>query len=277
MSTTTAHTSTTVHQVPTSFGAVPVTVTERGEGRPVLLLHGGAGPDSVKGFAELLAARGPARVLTPLHPGFGGTPRPAGIDSVRRLAEVYRGLLDLLGLTDVTVIGNSIGGWIAAELALAASGRAGRLVLLNAIGPTSAEHPVTDFFSLTLDEVVNLSYADPDRFRINLSALTDAQKSIAAGNRMALQAYGGPSMADPSLAGRLGGLVVPTLVVWGEADRMAVPAYGRQYAAAIPGAAFHLLPGAGHLPHLEAPEAVLTLLARFLDGPPVNEEQPATS
>ncbi|MCM3921749.1 alpha/beta hydrolase [Frankia sp. AiPs1] len=261
---TTTNLSTTVHQVPTAHGPVPVTVTERGQGRPVLLLHGGAGPDSVAGFADLLAARGPARVLTPTHPGFAGTPRPDGIDSVRRLAEVYRGLLDLLDLTDVTVVGNSIGGWIAVELALAAPGRVGRLVLLNAVGPTSAEHPVADFFALTLDEVVNLSYADPDRFRINLAALTEAQKSVAAGNRRTLQTYGGPAMADPGLAGRLGGLAVPTLVVWGDADRMAVPTYGRQYAAAIPGAAFHPLPGAGHLPHLEAPEALLTLLVQFV-------------
>ncbi|WP_050996987.1 MULTISPECIES: alpha/beta fold hydrolase [Frankia] len=272
---TTTGLSTAVHQVPTSSGPVPVTVTERGQGRVVLLLHGGAGPDSVAGFADLLAAHGPARVLTPKHPGFGGTPRPDGIDSVRRLAEVYRGLLDLLDVTDVTVVGNSIGGWIAAELALAAPRRVGRLVLLNAIGPTSAEHPVADFFALTLDAVVNLSYADPDRFRINLAALTDAQKSVTAGNRAALQAYGGPTMADPSLAGRLGGLAVPTLVVWGEADRMAVPAYGRQYAAAIPGAAFHLLPAAGHLPHLEAPDALLTLLVQFVqfvDGTPTDGE-----
>src|SRR5580704_19306228 len=96
------------------IGDVPVTVTvtERGQGRPFLLLHGGAGPQSVEGFAELLAAQG--RVIVPTHPGFGGTARPEGLDSMRSLARVYAGLLDELGLRGVTVVGNSIGGRIGA-------------------------------------------------------------------------------------------------------------------------------------------------------------------
>jgi pimeloyl-ACP methyl ester carboxylesterase len=101
--------STATYTLPTSFGAIPVTVTERGQGRPVLLLHGGAGPDSVAGFADLLAARHPVRVLTPINPGFSGTPRPGRLDSARKLAEVYRHLLDRLDLTGVTVMGSSIG------------------------------------------------------------------------------------------------------------------------------------------------------------------------
>ena len=254
---------TTTHIVPTSFGDVPVTVTERGQGAPVLVLHGGAGPDSVAGFADLLAARYPVRALTPINPGFGGTPRPAQLDSVGKLADVYRRLLGQLGLTGVTVLGSSIGGWAAAELALRAGGRVGRLILLDAAGLDSAEHPIADFFSLTLDQVVDLSYADPGAHRIDLSAMTDAQKAIAAGNRAALEIYGGRSMADPGLAPRLAGLTVPTLVVWGQADQMMTPAYGKQYAAAIPGAEFHVIPNAGHLPQIEAPEPLLTLFGQF--------------
>ena len=254
---------TATYTVPSASGAVPVTVTERGQGRPVLLLHGGAGPDSVAGFADLLAARYPLRVLTPVHPGFGGTPRPAGLDSVRKLAEVYRDLLDQLGLTGVAVMGSSVGGWVAGELALCAADRVGSLVLVDAVGVASAEHPVADFFSLTRDQVVDLSYADPDAHRIELSALTDEQKAVAAGNRAALQAYGGTSMADPGLAARLAAIAAPTLVVWGHADQIATPAYGEQFAAAIPGATFCLVPGAGHLPQIETPEALLTLFGQF--------------
>jgi pimeloyl-ACP methyl ester carboxylesterase len=253
----------TTYTLSASFGDVPVTVTERGQGSPVLLLHGGAGPDSVTGFADLLAARHPLRVLTPVNPGFGGTPRPGGLDSVRKLAEVYGHLLRHLDLTGVTVLGSSIGVWIAAELALCASDRVGKLILVDAAGLESAEHPPADFFSLTLDQVVDLSYANPDAHRIDLSVLTDAQKAIAGGNRAALLTYGGPSMADPSLASRLAGITAPTLVVWGEADQMMTPAYGKQYAAAVPGAAFCLMPNAGHLPQLETPEALLTEFDQF--------------
>jgi pimeloyl-ACP methyl ester carboxylesterase len=260
----------TTYTVPSPYGDVPVTVTERGHGRPVLLLHGGAGPDSVAGLADLLAARLPLRVLTPVNPGFGGTPRPDRLDSVGKLGDVYGRLLGQLGLTDVTVIGSSIGGWIAAEVALGASDRTGRVVLLDAAGLDSATNPPADFFSLTLDQVTELSYAHPDEHRIDLSALTDAQKAIVAGNRAALQVYGGPSMADPTLARRLADLTAPALVVWGEADRMMTPAYGKEYAAAIPGASFVLIRGAGHLPQLEAPDALLAAL-----GPFINTGQPA--
>jgi pimeloyl-ACP methyl ester carboxylesterase/mannose-6-phosphate isomerase-like protein (cupin superfamily) len=256
--------SAATYQVATSFGDIPVTVTQRGQGRPVLLLHGGAGPDSVAGFAGLLAERFPVQVLVPVHPGFGGTPRPAGLDSARKLGELYRNLLGQLGLTGVTVLGSSIGGWIAAELALAAPDRVARLVLLDAAGLASADHPVADYFSMTLDQVFDVSYAHPDRYRIDLAKLTDGQRAVAAGNRAALEVYGGRSMADPGLAARLAGLTVPTLVVWGEADRMVTPAYGQEYAAAIPGATFRLVPDAGHLPQIEAPEAVLALLAEAL-------------
>jgi pimeloyl-ACP methyl ester carboxylesterase len=249
------------YQLSTPSGEVTVTLTESGEGRPVLLLHGGAGPDSVAGFAGQLAARFPYRVLVPVHPGFGGTPRPPELDSVRGLAEVYRALLVELDLTDVIVAGNSIGGWIASELALAAPDRVGSLVLIDAVGVTSAEHPVVDFYSLDFAQIAKLSWANPEGHVIDLSALSDAQRAIAAGNRAALQVYAGAMMTDPGLAGRLAGITVPTLVVWGEADGIVTPAYGQEYAAAIPGAAFSLVPQAGHLPHLENPEAVLALFA----------------
>jgi pimeloyl-ACP methyl ester carboxylesterase len=258
--------NTTTCTVPTSFGDVPVTVTDRGQGRPVLLLHGGAGPDSVNGFADLLAARYPLRMLTPVHPGFGGTPRPDTLDSIPKLAELYLNLIAQLGLADVTVAGSSIGGWIAAEIAVQATSRDSvqRLVLLDAAGLDSAEHPIVDFFSLTLDQVAELSWAHPEGHQIDLSVLTDAQKAIFAGNRAALEVYGGHSMGDPTLAERLGGTAVPTLVIWGEADRIVTPDYGKQYAAAIPGANFQLIPDAGHLPQLETPEPVATALAGFI-------------
>jgi pimeloyl-ACP methyl ester carboxylesterase len=244
----------------TPSGDVPVTVTESGtDGRPVLLLHGGAGPDSVTGFGDLLAARFPFRALSPVYPGFAGTARPGWLDSVGQLAGVLRALLEELDLTGVIVVGSSVGGWVAAELALAAPDRVGRLVLIDPAGLDSADHPIADFFSLTPDQLAELSWANPEGHRIDPAAMPEARRAILAGNRAALAAYGGRLMADPSLAARLGGITAPTLVVWGEADRIVTPAYGKEYAAAIPGAKFTVLPAAGHLPLLETPEAVLAL------------------
>src|SRR6266699_4189937 len=86
------------------YGTVELSVTERGEGHPLLLLHGGGGPLTVAGFADLLAAERPARVITPTHPGFAGTPRPDSLTSVRGLAAVYAALLAELGIEGVTVV-----------------------------------------------------------------------------------------------------------------------------------------------------------------------------
>src|SRR5438552_3754912 len=87
-----------------------LSVDDDGAGPAFLLLHGGAGPASVRGFGQRLAAERPARVLVPTHPGFDGTPRVAGVADVGALAELYLALLAELDLRDVVVIGSSIGG-----------------------------------------------------------------------------------------------------------------------------------------------------------------------
>src|ERR1700739_3185115 len=114
MTTTSAYTTKTINLA--GLGPVEMNEERRGDGRPFLVLHGGAGPQSVTAFAQLLAEEGHNRVLAPIHPGFGGTPRPDELNSVAKLAPLYGDLLDDLALQDVTVIGNSVGGWIAAEM-----------------------------------------------------------------------------------------------------------------------------------------------------------------
>jgi pimeloyl-ACP methyl ester carboxylesterase len=260
----TTPTSRTLTVTVPGLGAVPVTVTERGSGRPILLLHGGAGPFSVAGFAELLASSEPARVLTPVHPGFDGTPRPDQLTAIRSLAAVYAQLLRELELSDVCVIGNSIGGWIAAELALAESGapepRVTSVVLVDAAG---LQLPMADYFSLTRDQVFDLAYFNPDAFRIDPATVPPERLAAMAANNDTLRGYGGTTMADPSLLDRLPGISLPTLVVWGAADRMVPAEHGRAYAAAIPGAQFRLITNAGHLPQLETPAELLAAVREF--------------
>jgi pimeloyl-ACP methyl ester carboxylesterase len=248
-------------------GQVEVRVTDRGQGRPFLLLHGGAGPQPVTAFADQLAAARPARVLVPAHPGFSGTPRPDSLHTIRGLAAVYIALLDELGLDDVTVAGNSIGGWIAAELALAGSPRISSLVIIDAVGIEVPGHPVADFFSLTFPQIAQLSYHDPGRFAIDPETLPPAARAELAGNRAALAVYAGqPSMTDPGLRSRLAAISLPTLVVWGDSDGIAGPGYGRAYAAAIPAARFHLLARTGHLPQIENPGPLTDMIWAFADA-----------
>jgi pimeloyl-ACP methyl ester carboxylesterase len=258
-------TTTTHHLTVNGIGPVEVTVAQRGTGRDFLLLHGGAGPQSVDLIADLLAA-GNAHVITPMHPGFGGTPRPEALSSIAGIAAVYLNLLDELDAHDVTVVGNSVGGWIAAEMAVTGSPRISGLVLVDAVGIEVSGHPVVDFFSLDLGQVAELSYHDPAKFRIDPTAMPPAQREIMAGNRAALAAYAGTAMADPTLRDRVGVITLPTLVLWGDSDRIVVPEYGRVWAAAIPSARFQLLSDTGHVPQIETPEQVLEAISAFAGG-----------
>jgi len=235
--------------------------TDVGHGHPYLLLHGGGGPMTVGGFAAQLGGHG--RVITPTHPGFGGTGRPAELDSPAALATAYVELLEALDVTDVCVVGNSLGGWVAAEIALLGSPRVSAVVLVDAIGVDVPDHPLPDFFALTPAEVAQRSWFDPSR-SVDPATLPPAVQAALPGNRAALAVYGG-TMADPALLARLPAVSVPTLVIWGEADRIGDLDYGRAYTAAIPGARFEVLPGAGHLPQLETPEALLALVRNFAE------------
>src|SRR2546426_12810764 len=102
-------------------------------------------------------------------------------------------------------------------MALRGSPRVARVVLVDAVGIEVPGHPVVDFFTLTMDQVAELSYHHPDEFRIDPSKMPPAQQTAMAGNRAALAVYGG-AMVDPTLLGRLRAIAVPALVLWGESD-----------------------------------------------------------
>ena len=153
------------------IGSVGIAVSDYGHGQPFLLLHGGGGPDTVTGFGEVFAKSYDARVIMPTHPGFGGTARPDALTSIRDLAALYVALIGQLELEDVTLIGNSIGGWMAAEMALLASPRVSGAILVDAVGIEVPGHPIADFFSLTMDQVFTLSFYNPESFRIDPATL----------------------------------------------------------------------------------------------------------
>ncbi|MBD3006616.1 alpha/beta fold hydrolase [Streptomyces sp. 5-10] len=256
------------HALTLDQGTLDITVDLYSEqGHPFLLLHGGGGPQTVTPFASLLAEQRPARVYTPVHPGFDGTDRPEWLTSVTTLAKAYAQLLDALDLRDVAVVGNSIGGWIAAELAALGSLRISSVILVNAVGIQVPGHPIADTFSLTPVELSRLSLHDPSKFRFDPSALTEAQRAIGAANRATLQVYSGPHvMADPTLSERLAKVPHSTLVAWGTSDRVVDAGYGHAYAQAIPGAEFRLLEGTGHMPQTETPEQLLPVVWDFADA-----------
>jgi len=237
---------------------------ERGNrsGRPILILHGGGGPQTVAGIAAGLSR---AHILVPTHPGFDGEPRPEWFDSVDDLAIAYLDLLERLDLQDVLVIGSSMGGWIASAMALRDTSRRLRgLVLINATGIQVDGHPVADVSTLAPAELAALSFHDPAVLRIDPSTITPEQIATRKANTETLYVYDSQKLGgDPKLQRRLCRVRIPVLVAWGESDRVVDQEYGRAYAQAFPNARFELIPEAGHLPQIEQPEHLLTLVRQF--------------
>ncbi len=239
-----------------TLGSAEVTVADRDRTRPFLLLHGGGGVATMTGLADLLAERTHSRVLLPTHPGFSGTPKAESLTDVIALARLYVELLDRLDLIDVTVVGSSFGGWLAAEIALLKSPRVSGAVIIDGIGIEVEGHPLTDISRMSLAEIRALSFHDPAKAPVPpAGGDTGPSPDVRA-----LIGYAGPAMVDPGLAARLAEIEIPVHVIWGESDGIAVPEYGKAYAAAIPLSTFTLLPRTGHLPQVETPEELLGAL-----------------
>jgi pimeloyl-ACP methyl ester carboxylesterase len=251
----------------TTAGGVRLEIVQRGWGRTILWLHGEEGLPPGAGFLEQLAAHG--RVLAPSHPGFGHSPDADEIETVDDLSYLYLDLLDTHDLRDVVVVGASLGGWIAAEMAVKCAGRLAGLVLVAPLGIKVGDREtrdLPDIFALHPDEVRRLQYRDPARAAVDTTALSDDELTVIARNREATAQYAWePYFHNPKLRRRLHRIAVATLLLWGADDRFA-PAghYGAAYRAAIPGARLETIEGAGHFPHLEEPAALVARVGRFV-------------
>jgi len=246
-------------------GGLDIAIDERGTAGDtgVLLLHGGAGPLSMAGLAGAMSEH--AYVITPTHPGFASQARPDWFDSVADLASAYLDLLDVLDLRRVLVIGNSVGGWIAPEMALRDNhSRIGGLVLLNAVGVEPA-HPgqIADAVTSGPAEFAKLAWHSP-ALRPDPTAMSAEQLAAMAANQQTLAVYAGdPYMHDPKLGRRLHRVTVPVLVAWGEQDGVVPEVYGRAYADLFPDARFQLVPEAAHFPQIEQLDLTLEAIAKF--------------
>lgn len=267
MTTQTTATGPTSRTITIATG-MPITISEVGSnqnGSAVLYLHGGAGPRTMLGLATALSEH--VYGIVPTHPGFEGTPRPDRLDTVADLADAYLDLLDELDVTGVMVIGNSVGGWIAAEMALRDNrNRIGALVLVNAVGiKAKGAHQVADTRQLAPPQISRLSFANA-AFRPDFASFTEQQRTTMAANQQTLALYAGESFThDPKLRRRLHRITIPTLVLWGEKDGIAPVEYGRDYADAFGSGHFVPIPDAGHFPHIEQPGATLGAIGNFVD------------
>src|ERR1700722_5265676 len=216
-------------------------------GPPILVLHGGNGFAPAP-FVEALSRS--RRVIATQHPGFGDSDRPEWLDTVSDLAHFYLELLETQDLSDVTLLGFSSGGWIAAEMAVWRPERIGRLILVDSVGiriggPTDRD--IFDIFSVTREGRAERGFVDPAKAGLNVSALSDKdlERLIQAEETAALY-YWEPYMHNPKLRRRLAGIRVPSAVVWGDSDRVVTPEYGRAFSASLPTSEFSVVEAAGH-------------------------------
>jgi pimeloyl-ACP methyl ester carboxylesterase len=233
--------------------------------RTVLVLHGG-GPFTVAPIAAHFAAD--SHVIVPTHPGWNGTPRPEWLSDVPVLAAAYLELLADRGLSDVLVIGSSLGGWIAARMAADdPEGRIGRIVVIDGAGIDVPGEPVVDFASLSPREQAEHSWHDADKFFVDPSTLPPERVAAQRANMQTMSVLtSAHGMADPELQARLGGIRIPALVLWGDSDRVFPVGYGRSYAEQLGNARFELIADAGHLPQLEQPAATFAAIDGFLSA-----------
>ena len=253
-----------------TVSGIELEVVRRGAGPPLVFLHGmqTIGPDAA--FLDRLGRH--ATVIAPSSPGFSRSPRPADFDTVYDLVHLHLDLLDQVaaahGGRQIVLAGHSFGGWLAAELAVKASHRLAKLILIDAFGIKVSGREtadIVDVFNTAPAAVRRLAWHDPAHAP-DFDAMSDEAITAHARSWEALCLYGWhPYMYNPQLKRWLARIAVPTLVLWGEQDGIVTPDYGRAYAALIPGARFETVARAAHSPHLEQPDAFVDRVAGFLE------------
>jgi pimeloyl-ACP methyl ester carboxylesterase len=250
---------------------VTLQVFRGGYGPTLLVLHDCEVMTEWQPYHAALASR--FTVVAPSHPGFGGSERPEGIDSIDDLAYLYLDFIADLGPQPVDVLGLGMGGWIAAEMAVRCSHRLRRLVLADAVGikvSGRTEVDIVETFILSREQLLEVGWHDSalgaERMRLpGTPGLADDELLTLIRNREAAASLTWkPFMHNPALRRRLHRIAVPTLVLWGESDRIVLPDYGRAFQQAIPGAQFQLMAAAGHYPYLEQPDAFVAAATTFL-------------
>ncbi len=251
-----------------SIAGVELELFERGQGAPLLYLHGGGGIGRDLPFLDLVAKE--RRVIAPSHPGFGKSSLPDWLDSIDDIAHIYLELLDRLGLARTDVVGVSIGGWIAADLATKVPERLERLVLIGPVGVKTGRPDkldIPDVFAMPREKLDRLRFHDPAKNAADLATMPDDQLHIVARNSetLALLTWE-PYMHNPKLKHRLHRANVPALFLRGASDGIVSAEYVERYAALLPQARIETIADAGHLPQVEQPQTTVARVLQFLSS-----------
>jgi pimeloyl-ACP methyl ester carboxylesterase len=233
-----------------------------GHGPPLMFLHGASGHVGWLPFLDRLSRN--FDVLVPEHPGFGSSDDPLWLDRTSDLAYFYLDLMQMLHLDRVHLMGTSLGGWVAAELAVRNMARLASLTLVCAVGIAPNGVPMDDIFRMSAEENARRFYFDPQRVQQRLDALAKADMRTIVRNRSTVVRLGYPHFLNAELAKWLHRIDVPTLLLWGENDGLVPPRFGTAYRELIPNSELVVLPRAGHAPFEEQTDAFLESFSDFL-------------
>jgi pimeloyl-ACP methyl ester carboxylesterase len=234
-----------------------------GEGPNLVFLHGAWADRGWAPFAAELATR--FSVISPDHPGYGGSETPGWLDDIHDLAFFYLDVLASLALDDVHLVGASLGGWIAAEMAVRSTARIARLSLVAPAGIHVKGVAKPDIFLMSPEELTRTLFADE---RIAEAALArmpspDEEEAELRGRYMTARLGWQPRMHDPALAKWLHRIDRPTQLLWGRDDRILPAVYAEHWQRLVPGATIAWLDNCGHLPHIERPAAFVAAIDAF--------------
>lgn len=249
-------------------GGIDTEVRRGGSGAPLLVLHGELGIPGWVDFHERLAQS--FDVIVPTLPGYGRSERPEWIMSARDVAAWVTWFARDYGIkTPVNVIGCSMGGWIAAEIATAAPQFFAKLVLVGAMGVKPREGEIFDYFLESGKAAFHHAFhapADSAEYQRHYGREWTPEETdrVEQHREMTCRIAWKPYMHSLTLPGLLPGVRTPTLVVWGKEDRIAPLDCGRRYQELIPGARLATIDHCGHMPEMEHPEAFAGLVREYL-------------
>jgi pimeloyl-ACP methyl ester carboxylesterase len=244
-------------------------VLEGGSGAPVVFFHGAGGLLRENPYLDGLAQR--YHVYAPEWPGYGDSTGEELLEDMLDFALHGWDLVDALGLSHPHLAGHSMGGMIAAEMACLAPRDLGKLALVAPAGLWMDEHPIPDIFAMLPYQLAEVLFHDPAKGQALLTGGADlsdmeALKEFYIGSQRRLSMAGKILFPIPNrrLSKRLYRLTASTLLVWGAADKLILPAYAERWKAMIPGARVVTVENAGHMLPYEQPEALVRALGEFL-------------
>jgi pimeloyl-ACP methyl ester carboxylesterase len=233
-----------------------------GSGAPLLYLHGASGAPVIMPFMEKLAER--FDVLVPEHPGFGLSDEPEWLDNIHDLAYFYLDFLRTLDLRRVMLVGSSLGGWTALEMAVRDTSRLAALVLVGPAGISAPGIQPADIFLWSNEALVRNLFYDEKLAQARLAepetpeSIDLALKNRHTTARLAWE----PRLHDPHLAKWLHRIDVPVKIIWGKEDRLLPVAFAHEFKRLIPHAALQIVEGTGHLPQAEKPDLFVDIVCK---------------